>query len=563
MLPQRNVLTVHRDPGGWLSVAFLTVAAFLLYTSMASAQQTSTEATLSAPELTAEVGELAVGLSWTSVTDAERYQLWVWTSAVGWQQIGGNNLTDTSYNHTGLAAGTTYYYTVRAIHAGGVTGPWSEYESAMFEPSLVAPTLTAETGESAVELSWTEVQGAERYELWVWTSADGWQQIGGDNLTVTTYSHAGLTAGTTYYFTIRAVNAASEKGAWSEYVSTSPRQVEVLQDPQNTPTATSSATPRIQVQVVLTATSTATPRIQVQVAPTATPTATLVFLESVVLSDTPTATATPTVTQTPTAVPTATPTATPTSSGQQSPVLQSTATPTVTPTGDQNSPATGVPTISGTAQVCKKLTVDVSNIEDENGMDNARLQIHWVANNGTTEVGKGGLLRAVLLSYHPDDARENVIRTNFFTVGSRDEGLTIYVRVFFYDDDGNREHVYSAETEEVSAAANPGKPKAPQQVKIEPRGSGELHVSWAMVLYDSCGDGGSAVTDYKVQWKKAADDWGTPDDVSEATIDFESVSASYTISGLTDGVEYAVRIRATNAIGDGAASSEVTATPQE
>ena len=327
-----------------------------------------------------------------------------------------------------------------------------------------------------------------------------------------------------------------------------PQQVQPPLDPQDTPTPTTTptATPRTPLQ---------------QLQPTATATATLTSSgqQSQVLQST----ATPTVTQTPTAVPTATPTATPTSSGQQSQVLRSTATPTATPTGDQNSPATGVPTISGTAQVCKKLTVDVSNVADENGMDNARFQIHWVANNGTHEVGTGGLLRAVLLSYHPDDARENVIRTNFFTVGSRDEGLTIYVRVFFYDDDGNREHVYSAETEEVSAAANPGKPKAPQQVKIEPRGSGELHVSWAMVLYDSCGDGGSAVTDYKVQWKKAADDWGTPDDVSEATIEFESVLASYTIGGLTDGVEYAVRIRATNAIGDGAASSEVTATPQE
>ena len=563
MLPQRNVLTVLRGPCGWLSVAFLTVAAFLLYTSMASAQQTSTEATLSAPELTAEAGESAVGLSWTAVIGAERYELWVWTSADGWQQIGGDNLTDTSYNHTGLAAGTTYYYTVRAVNAGGVAGPWSEYASVTFEPSLATPTLTAEAGESAVELSWTAVQGAERYELWVWTSADGWQQIRGNNLTGTTYSHAGLTASTTYYFTIRAVNAAGETGPWSEYVSATPQQVQASQDPQDTPTATSTAMPRIQVQVVPTATSTATPRIQVQVAPTATPTATLVFLESVVLSDTPTSTATPTVTQTPTAVPTATPTATPTSSGQQSPVLQSTATPTVTQTGDQNSPATGVPTISGTAQVCKKLTVDVSNIEDENGMDNARFQIHWVGNNGTTEVGKGGLLRAVRLSYHPDDASENVFRTNFFTVGSRDEGLTIYVRVFFYDDDGNREHVYSAETEEVSAAANPGKPKAPQQVKVVPRGSGELHVSWAIAPFDFCGDGGSAVTDYKVQWKEAADDWGTPDDVSEATIEFESVVASHTISGLTDGVEYAVRIRATNAIGSSDASMEVTATPND
>ena len=38
------------------------------------------------------------------------------------------------------------------------------------------------TGECAVGLSWTAVTGAERYELWAWTSTDGWQQIGGSRV---------------------------------------------------------------------------------------------------------------------------------------------------------------------------------------------------------------------------------------------------------------------------------------------------------------------------------------------------------------------------------------------
>ncbi len=104
MLQQPNIVTVLRSPAGWLSVAFLTVAAFLLYTSMASAQQTSTEATLSAPGLTLDASEDAIELSWTAVIGAKRYELWVWTSADGWQQIGGDNLNET---HTDVAVGTT------------------------------------------------------------------------------------------------------------------------------------------------------------------------------------------------------------------------------------------------------------------------------------------------------------------------------------------------------------------------------------------------------------------------------------------------------------------------
>ena len=55
----------------WLAVALLAIAAILLYTNLASAQQTSTEATLSAPALTAEAGEDSVELSWEAVTGAE------------------------------------------------------------------------------------------------------------------------------------------------------------------------------------------------------------------------------------------------------------------------------------------------------------------------------------------------------------------------------------------------------------------------------------------------------------------------------------------------------------
>ena len=36
--------------------------------------------------------------------------------------------------------------------------------------TLSTPTLSAEVGESGVDLSWTAVQGAVRYALWAWTS---------------------------------------------------------------------------------------------------------------------------------------------------------------------------------------------------------------------------------------------------------------------------------------------------------------------------------------------------------------------------------------------------------
>ena len=105
-------------------------------------------------------------------------------------------------------------------------------------------------GEAAVELNWTEIAGAQRYVLWTWTSADGWQQIGGDNLTGTTHTHTGVTSGRTYYYTVRAVDTAGQTSDWSDYVSvTIAAHTQGAQQQQGlqhtaTPTATATRNPR-------------------------------------------------------------------------------------------------------------------------------------------------------------------------------------------------------------------------------------------------------------------------------------------------------------------------------
>ena len=55
-----------------------------------------------------QVTEDAVKLSWEAVSGAVRYVLWAWTSSGGRQRLDDGTLTDTTYTHTKLAAGTTY-----------------------------------------------------------------------------------------------------------------------------------------------------------------------------------------------------------------------------------------------------------------------------------------------------------------------------------------------------------------------------------------------------------------------------------------------------------------------
>ena len=117
--------------------------------------------------------------------------------------------------------------------------------------------------------------------------------------------------------------------------------------------------------------------------------------------------------------------------------LTSTATGTVNPAVQQqiaNSPATGAPTISGTAQVGETLTADTTGIADDDGLDNVSYSYQWVANEGTSDTDIA-------------DATDST-----YTLVTADEGKTIKVRVSFTDDAGNNVSLTSAATGAVAAA---------------------------------------------------------------------------------------------------------------
>ena len=98
-----------------------------------------------------------------------------------------------------------------------------------------------------------------------------------------------------------------------------------------------------------------------------------------------------------------------------------------------NSPATGVPTISGTAQVGQTLTADASGIADADGLTNAVFSYRWVANDGSADTNITGATGAT------------------YTLAATDEGKTVKVRVTFSDDNGNEESLTSAATGAVAA----------------------------------------------------------------------------------------------------------------
>ena len=108
---------------------------------------------------------------------------------------------------------------------------------------------------------------------------------------------------------------------------------------------------------------------------------------------------------------------------------------------------------------------------------------------------------------------------------------------------------------EQSAITVPG---SPERLVITPLGGDALLAEWSPPTYD----GGAPVTGYRLQWKAADGDWGDPDDVDEARVGASRFPLHIVYGGLATGVEYTLRVIATNEAGDGEPSDERSAIPQ-
>ena len=98
---------------------------------------------------------------------------------------------------------------------------------------------------------------------------------------------------------------------------------------------------------------------------------------------------------------------------------------------DQNTEATGAPTISGTAQAGEMLTANISGIADEDGLENAEFSYQWIRTDGGTDADIAGATDST------------------YTLTDDDEGKTIKLKVRFIDDKGNSETLTSAATADV------------------------------------------------------------------------------------------------------------------
>jgi fibronectin type 3 domain-containing protein len=148
-------------------------------------------------------------LTWTGSAGATTYNVKRGTSRGGpyMQQA---QVSGTSFRDTSVADGTTYYYVVTAVNTTGESGNSNEVSTTPGCTMPPAPTgVTAGWSGTQANLAWNMVGTANSYKVKRSTDGSNYSTIA-SGVTTNAYVNTGLTAGTSYYYTVSSVNACGE-----------------------------------------------------------------------------------------------------------------------------------------------------------------------------------------------------------------------------------------------------------------------------------------------------------------------------------------------------------------
>ena len=438
----------------------------------------------------------------------------------------GNNKT--TYTDTGLTEGTTRYYRVSAINRIGTGAPSDEVSAttqAISAPDAPTNLIATASGQTRIDLSWTAPvnnggAAITGYRIQVSSNGTGnWTNLAGGNTnsTATTYSHTGLTAGTTRHYRVRAINSVGA-GAPSDvaHATTDAATVTAPEAPANL-TATAPGPTRIDLSWTAPSSNggSSITGYQIQVSPSGT--------------------------------------------GNWSPLVGNTRNTNTTYAHTDLSPGTtrhyrvrainsvgaGAPSDVARATTTAATAPDAPSNLTATASGRTEITLSWSSpsNNGGTAVTG----YQIEVSANAGGSWTN-LETNTGSTSTRythtglTEGDTRHYRVSAINSvgTGTPSNVASATTGAVTA------PDAPTGLTATASGPDAILLSWSA----PSNNGGAVITGYQIEWSTdAGDTW------SDLVADTRGTATTYTHTGLAAATRYDYRISAINSVGTGTPSS--------
>lgn len=158
----------------------------------------------------------AIALSWTDASANETgFQIErSATTGTGFVLINTTAANAVSYTDSGLTPGITYYYRVRAVNGSGASGYSAEASAMTTGSAPAAPSAVTALAQSSssISLTWRDASGNEtgfQVERSL-AAASGFALITTTAANAAAYFDTNLSANTTYYYRVRAVNSVGQ-----------------------------------------------------------------------------------------------------------------------------------------------------------------------------------------------------------------------------------------------------------------------------------------------------------------------------------------------------------------
>ncbi len=168
-------------------------------------------------------GSSQITLSWTGSTGATSYSVMRSTTSgneASLATVTGTTDQTYTYSDTTVSADHTYYYEVAAVNGSGTSSNSAEVSATPVPQAPIGLTTTA-SGTSQVSLSWVASAGAGTYIIRRGLTSGAEMPLA-SGVSATTYADTGLSPGTTYYYTVAAVNSGGTSADSSERSVTVP-----------------------------------------------------------------------------------------------------------------------------------------------------------------------------------------------------------------------------------------------------------------------------------------------------------------------------------------------------
>jgi fibronectin type 3 domain-containing protein len=167
-----------------------------------------------------------VSLSWNATSGATSWNVYRSTDGVTFNL--GASVTGTSFTDSGLTDGVSYFYQVSAVNAVGESAPAAPVSTTPQIPPA-PPTLQSATPSNntfgqpdfsfAVTLQWAASSGATSYDVLRSETSGGGYAVVASGVTATSYTDTSVYAASTFYYVVRAVNAAGARSGYSAQLS--------------------------------------------------------------------------------------------------------------------------------------------------------------------------------------------------------------------------------------------------------------------------------------------------------------------------------------------------------